>query len=276
MKIEPSKLIRRAQSTGIYLWLPHTRAVPVADGIEMQLFYVAAAPSVSGNEICVYCTSIWWHVSLHKYAKSKPETANGNGKMKGQPQWAQQLELTATLLIVAVCVAFVATVAQWHWLCPVANHKSQLARAKSGRERASPALSLVLFCLSCVLATAETHSTFGKRFCPLDLPNIACWGCVGVAACCKFACQIPFKYSKCHRVASASAFVVGNDFVTAISICLTVCLALRLLSCCCCQEVVAAPPLSLLACHNLFAAAAPCLPVCLASLCLYNYLDKLQ
>lgn len=44
MKIESSKLIRRAQSTRIYLWLPHrhTHAVPVADGIEMQLFYVAA------------------------------------------------------------------------------------------------------------------------------------------------------------------------------------------------------------------------------------------
>lgn len=66
---------------------------------------------------------------------------------------------------------------------------------------------------------------------------------MGVAAWTNFACQIPFKYSKCHRVASASAFVVGNDFVTAISICLTVCLVLRLLSCCCCccccQEVVA-------------------------------------
>lgn len=44
--------------------------------------------------------------------------------------------------------------------------QKSVSQAKSAIERGSSFCSqpLVLFCLSCVLATAETHSTFGKRF----------------------------------------------------------------------------------------------------------------
>lgn len=153
----------------------------------------------------------------------------------------KQLKLTVTLLTIVHCslCCHCCTVALT--LCTIANHKSQLARPNQAVNVLSLSLKL-LSCFVCLVCFGHCGNTF--NIWQALLPPLIChilhvevvWELrLGP----KFACQIPFKYSKCHRV--ASAFVVGNDFVTAISICLTVCLALRLLSCCC-QEVVPGCP----------------------------------
>lgn len=156
----------------------------------------------------------------------------------------------------------------WHCGTDSVHHcqpQKSVSQAKSGSERASPALNL-LSCFVCLVCFGHCGNTF--NIWQALLPPLIChilhvevvWELrLGP----KFACQIPFKYSKCHRV--ASAFVVGNDFVTAISICLTVCLALRLLSCCC-QEVVPGCPASPFLCWLAticLLLLLPCITLCL-------------
>lgn len=156
-------------------------------------------------------------------------------------------------------------------LCTIANRKSQLARPNQAVNvllLLSLSETLVLFCLSCVFWPLRKHiqhlaSIAAPLICHILHVEVVWELRLGP----KFACQIPFKYSKCHRV--APAFVVGNDFVTAISICLTVCLALRLLSCCyscCCQEVVPgcpAPPFLCWLATICLLLLLPCITLCL-------------
>lgn len=189
----------------------------------------------------------------------------------------KQLKLTVTLLSIvrkctAVCVALT--------LCTIANHKSQLARPNQAVNvlllLSLWSSCLVLFVL-CVLATAETHSTFGKRCCPLWFATYCmlrlCGSCgLDPSLLAKFHLNTANVIELPRHLLLAMILLLQSPFASQsvwlcgcwVAVAATVAVAKKL-------SLAAPPPPSLLACHNLFTAAA-----CLASLCVYNYLHKLQ
>lgn len=157
--------------------------------------------------------------------------------------------------------------------------QKSVSQAKSGSERASPALSLwssclVLFVL-CVLATAETHSTFGKHCCP---PWFATYCMLRLCGSCGLD---PSLLAKFH-LNTANVIELPRHLLLAMILLLQSPFASQSVWLCGCWVAVAkklslaAPPPFLCWLATICLLLLLLLPACLASLCVYNYLHKLQ
>lgn len=180
MKIESSKLIRRAQSTRIYLWLPHTQTHACSSCCKMALkcnyFMLLPHAHVSGKRDLCVCVYVLYLNLIARLAAQICQEQTGDSKRK----WKDEGPVTvgsssskhcdtsssSTHCTLHCCTAAtVALTVTATALC--CQPQKSVSQAKSASERCCFSFCsqpLVLFCLSCVLATAETHSTFGKRF----------------------------------------------------------------------------------------------------------------